>query len=110
MVDKKLVEAFHLMWDNFPEPVRLIHKDRTILVLNKAGEKVGWQTGTKCSSIPPLEAHKICKANEAIKNHVYTYAETEGNLGGESVYFWIPVDGYNDYFIHFAIGRRVKYE
>jgi len=25
MVDEKIIEAFHMMWDNFPGAVRLIH-------------------------------------------------------------------------------------
>jgi hypothetical protein len=27
MTDQKIIEAFHLMWDFFPEPVRLIEKN-----------------------------------------------------------------------------------
>jgi len=32
---------FHLFCDNFPFPVMLVHRDRTILAVNKAGETVG---------------------------------------------------------------------
>jgi hypothetical protein len=28
MVDSNVVEAFHLMWGNFPEPVMLVNKRR----------------------------------------------------------------------------------
>jgi hypothetical protein len=70
MADTKLTDAFHLMWDEFPEGVILVHKDRTIIATNKAGEKPGCQINTKCFARPPIGGHQRCKANEAshIKN------------------------------------------
>jgi len=103
MANEKLIEAFHLMWDNFPEAVRLTYKDRTIIVNNKASENTEWQVGIKCSSVPPLERHKFCKANETMKNCIPTYEKI-----GEMISYWIPIDGYADYFIHFAV-RMNKY-
>jgi hypothetical protein len=54
MADQKVIEAFHLMCDSFPEPVMLIEKNRTILAINRAAEKDGRPLGIKCSSMPPL--------------------------------------------------------
>jgi hypothetical protein len=105
----KLVEAFHLMWDNYPESVMLIHKDRTIIAANKAGEKAGRQVGIKCATIKPPEIHKGCKANEALANSVPTYRKKKGNLG-DIISFWLPIDGYTDYLIHFSVGGAIKYE
>jgi hypothetical protein len=31
MADQKIIEAFHLMRDFFPEPVRLIERNRTVV-------------------------------------------------------------------------------
>jgi hypothetical protein len=67
MVDEKLIESFHLMWDNYPETVILIYEDRTIFATNKADEKAGRQVGVKCYSTTAHEIHKGCKANEAVK-------------------------------------------
>ncbi len=31
MIEQKILDAFETMWGPFPEPVMLIHRDRTIL-------------------------------------------------------------------------------
>lgn len=109
MADQSVIKAFHLMWDNFPESVMLINKDREIIASNKAGEERGRTAGIKCSSLLPATGHKGCKANEALKNHEYTYRKKKGDLG-DVVSFWLPIDGYPDYLIHFSVGGTVKYE
>ena len=35
-VDEKLIEAFHLMFDHFPEGVQLAHKSKRVVALNAA--------------------------------------------------------------------------
>lgn len=69
MIDQDVIQAFHLMWDNFPESVMLINKEREIIASNKVGQNVGRLPGIKCSSLQPLGSHKGCKANEALKKH-----------------------------------------
>jgi hypothetical protein len=34
MVDSKVIEEFHLIWDHFPEPVTLVHKSREVIAVN----------------------------------------------------------------------------
>lgn len=109
MVDQDVIEAFHLMWDNFPESVMLLNKEREIIASNKAGQDLGRIPGMKCSSIQPLASHQGCKANEALRTHEYTYRKRKGNLG-DVVSFWLPIDGYPDYLIHFSVGGPIKYE
>jgi hypothetical protein len=110
MDDQKLTDSFHLAWDNFPETVTLVYKDRTVIAINKVGEQAGRKkVGIKCSTMPPLESHKMCKANDCIKNHTATYAKWKGDLE-DVVTFWLPIDGYYDYFIHFSVGAAIKYE
>jgi hypothetical protein len=62
----------------------------------------------KYSTSQPLEGHKICKANNCIKNHTATYVKWKGN-SGDIVTFWLPIDAYPDYFIHFSVGVAIKY-
>lgn len=50
MDEQKLFEAFHMMWDNFPELVMLIKKSRQIYAVNKKAESLGLREGIKCSS------------------------------------------------------------
>jgi hypothetical protein len=109
MTDKEVIDAFHLTWGNFPESVLLIRKDRTIIAVNKAGKKIGREVNSKCFGLTSTESHQGCKANEALATQEFTYRKTKGD-NGDIIDFWIPVDGKEDCFIHFSIGRRVNYE
>jgi len=58
---------FHLFCDNFPFPVILVHKDRTILAVNKAAEEEeGSPTDVRCVEMGKREHHKGCLANQAL--------------------------------------------
>ena len=45
-----------------------------------------------------------------MRSRVYTYAKLKGNLGGEALTFLMPIDGYDEYYVHFAVGLRLSYE
>jgi hypothetical protein len=109
MVDEKIVEAFHLMWGNFPEPVMLVHKTREILAVNEACSKAGGQVGIKCSSIGSPENHKRCRANQALASQQAAYSKTESN-GKTVIGFWIPVAGQPDIYVHFGVGTMIDYD
>jgi hypothetical protein len=109
MADQKIIEAFYLTWNSFPEPVMLVERNRTILALNRAAEKEGRQIGIKCSSMPPLERHSGCKANAALSTKECQYAKWKGNFG-DVITYWMPIDEYPDYFIHFSVGQKLTYE
>lgn len=100
MVDEKIIESFHRMWDTFPERARLIHRDRTVLAVNRRAAEMGMKVGARCIDDPPLEAHRGCMAAAALK-------EGEGRYGlnpqGTRIRFWIPVDGCKDVYVHFSI-------
>ena len=55
MADEKMLEAFHMMWDNFPGAVRLIHKNRTVLAVNETGSNMGFVADVPCFSVGPLK-------------------------------------------------------
>lgn len=103
-ISDELRSHFHLFWDNFPFPVMLTHKDRTILDRNKAAETVGYGINIKCSSLGPKEAHKGCKANKALSEQtaerVVGYVDM-ANAVLDS--YWIPLAGQDDIFLHFSI-------
>jgi hypothetical protein len=100
MVDNKLIESFHTMWDSFPSRVRLIQKDRTVLAVNKAAEKAGMAVRVKCIDTPSKDSHAGCKANAALKERKGIY---QLNADKSLVRFWIPVEGYDDIYVHFSI-------
>ncbi|MDR1329607.1 MAG: hypothetical protein LBK23_08415 [Oscillospiraceae bacterium] len=98
-----LEKAFHLMWDKFPELVRLIYKDREVIAVNEVGAKFGLSEGNKCSEEGPPEAHRDCQANRAMSTQRAAFNTMKFGEKEVTIY-WLPVDGYPDVFLHFAAG------
>lgn len=109
MIDSKVIEAFRLMWGNFPEPVMLVHQNREILAVNEACSKLGGVVGIKCSSIGGAERHKGCLANQALASQRATYSKSESD-GKTVIGFWIPVADHPDIYVHFGIGMTIDYD
>ena len=105
---RKAIDAFHLMWDNYPEFAILLHKDKIIVAVNKEGEKLGLVVGAKCENCLPSEVHKGCQVDETIKQRKWSYRRRQNESGGV-IHFWMPIDGYDDYLIHFQVGGSVEY-
>ena len=57
MDEQKVIESFHMMWDNFPDPVMLIKKSRDIYAVNKKA----------ASSAPALAHRRNTRAVSAIR-------------------------------------------
>ncbi|KZL88486.1 hypothetical protein [Clostridium magnum] len=99
MIDEKVIEAFHIMWDSFPAPVRLIHKNKTVLAVNETAQSMGMKTEVPCFAIGTPEAHKGCMANEAITSNK---AQVQ-HVGSEKIKYWLPVKDYPDVYVHYTI-------
>lgn len=110
-VDEKLIEAFHLMFDHYPEPAQLTHKSKRIIALNAACKAIGRDVGMICAAHGNPEAHKGCLASRAIQEHKTQWKMMENPVQGKQnpVIFWLPVDGYPDYYIHFGVGSSLDY-
>ena len=63
MDNQNVIDAFHMMWDNFPEPVMLIQKSRQIYAVNKKAASMGLNTEMKCSN--RYKPHRGCLCNKA---------------------------------------------
>ena len=102
MHDAEIIEAFHMMWDNFPERARLIRKDRTVLAVNKAAALEGFKTGERCIDSPPKEGHKGCKANTALREKCGIY---DIGTDGTRIRFWVPLEGSDceEMYVHFSL-------
>jgi hypothetical protein len=99
MIDKKIIEAFHMMWDSFPGSVRLIHKNRTVLASNEIAHNIGFEEGVTCIKVGPPEIHRGCKANISLSTKTPQVSKSgEGKLR-----YWIPVKDCDDVYIHFTI-------
>ncbi len=95
----ELINAFYLMWENFPGTARLIRKDRTIIASNAYAKSVGFVTDVRCVSVGLPEIHKGCRVNEMFKTGRYQVVKSEtGRLR-----YWIPVPGRDDVYVHVTI-------
>ncbi len=96
-IPEEVIKAFHMMWDTFPQHARLIHKDRTVLAVNKAGERLGMTVGVPCYEQSPNRSHAICLANQALRENtaMHRVAPSVPRMA-----FWIPVEGVPDVYVH----------
>lgn len=109
MKDEKVIEAFQMMWGNFPDPVMLVHKSREILAVNEACSKAGGVSGIKCSSIGGPERHRGCLANQALASQQATYCKRESN-GRSIIGYWLPLVGYPEIYVHLGVGTMIDYD
>ncbi len=102
--DEKLIAAFHLMYDHFPGVAHLNHKSKEIVAANPAALAFGRKEGTFCFQRRSPEEHKGCLAEETVKNGLEQCVcrPPEDGRPGATV-FWLPIEGYPDYFVHFAV-------
>lgn len=102
-ISEEIIKNFHLFYDNFPFPATLVHKDRTILALNRKAGEVGYQTGIRCIDLGKKEHHKACLANKALSEQTTTrvvgYFDFTGSVLDS---YWIPLAGSNELFVHYG--------
>lgn len=103
-IDAEIRRNFHLFWDNFPSPVMLVHKDRTILEANKAGQSLGCPVGTRCVDMGERKHHAGCRANAALREQAgVREVGCIEHLGVVMDSYWVPLNGSDDLFVHFGI-------
>lgn len=93
-----------MMWGSFPVPVRLIHKNKTVLAVNIAAKERGFEPGVACFEVGTPEQHKGCKANEALSTNNSVY---QVNAEKDIIRFWLPVKGCPDVYVHFPLKLNV---
>ena len=108
MSNEEIIQAFHAMWDNFPEAVMITQKSREIIAVNKKAAEFGLKTGIKCSSIGAPENHRGCKCNAACDTGEAQFCEYQGAFG-RAFGYWIPIVGKEDWIIHFGCGATFEY-
>jgi hypothetical protein len=103
-----VIEAFHLMWGNFPESVTLVHKSGYVMAVNRAAEAMGLiEPGMNCAKIGD-KPHKGCLADKALASGETKYVHIP-LPDGETTGFWIPLEGYPEFFLHFSVGLTMNY-
>lgn len=109
MKDEELIQAFHVMWNDFPEAVMIIKKDREIITVNSKAADFGLKPGMKCSSLGSPEQHKGCLCNRAADSK-QTVAITYQGPFGKAYGYWIPISERPEWIIHFGVGSTFAYE
>ncbi len=102
VTEEELIKAFHQMWDNYPESVRLIHRSFRVVAGNKKYIATGGTINTKCNVGDP-SFHKGCQAMNCLKlRETRTVSVDMDGIAWES--YWVPVEGSEDYYVHFTNG------
>lgn len=109
--EPQLIEAFHLMYDHFPEPASLIHKSRLVIAVNPACALIKRKPGLTCARQGSAEAHRGCLAGEAINSHQAQFRKISITTPEKRdiTAFWLPIDGHPDFYVHFAVGATRDY-
>lgn len=107
MTDEEIIRAFHVMWDNFPEPVMITQKNREMIAVNKKAQEFGLTVGIKCSSIGKPEQHKGCLCNRAVDTGKPVCIIYQGQFG-KSFGYWLPVTEKPEWIIHFGVGNVIN--
>lgn len=95
----ELIQQFHQTWDTFPGLARLITSKHMVLAANTIAAQAGFMPGTVCASVGKPENHKGCKLKAMFKTGL---AQTD-NVLPDRVRGWMPVPGYDDVCVHFAV-------
>lgn len=110
MTDEQIIEAFHAMWDGFPEPVMITQKNRVVIAVNEACAQTGLlKPGMRCSSVGGPEQHRGCLCNKAADTK-QTVAVSYDSPFGKSFGYWIPIKEKPEWIIHFGVGSTHEYE
>jgi len=103
-VTDDLRHHFHLFWDQFIFPVMLVHKSFTILDRNRAAEAIGCTPGTRCIDMGEKKQHRGCLASKALREQTSKRSvEFVPEVGRVIDSYWIPLEGYPEFYVHFAI-------
>ncbi len=103
-VSREVIEAFHMMWDNFPHTALLLKKSREIVAANKSATSKGALPGKKCYELQgDCAIHAGCKGNLALEQdtaqHTVTYNKSTNTLMDA---YWMPVSKKDGLFLHTA--------
>ncbi|ADD68818.1 conserved hypothetical protein [Denitrovibrio acetiphilus DSM 12809] len=102
--EEQVLEAFHMMWDEYPSPVMLLSRRHDIITVNKAANTMGIPKGIKCHELTPGVSHaKYCRAAEALKTKTATRAVCKLETTEQVIdSYWIPVHEGGGYLLHFG--------
>lgn len=103
-ISDEVRKNFHRFWGNFPSPVMLVHKDKTIIDTNKAGQAIGCPVGMRCVDIGEKKHHAGCRANKALREQTGVHSVAYSKYLDKVIdSYWVPLADVEDVFVHFGI-------
>lgn len=103
-VKPETITSFKAMWNRHPEAVLLLNKERELLAVNEAAEKMGIPVGMQCYKLGGRDTIcPGCKGNASLRKGIgmSRVAYSEGLKQCIDSY-WIPVEGEEDVYVHFG--------
>ena len=100
-VDPRLIEAFNLMWGNYPAPASLVHRSKMIIAVNGACKLGGREPGMICAEWSSPDRHRGCLANQTLARQKPLSKKVRLD-GRQYTVYWLPISGYPDFYVHFS--------
>ena len=102
--EKKVIEAFQIMWNKYPEPAMLINRGNRVMALNWACRQAGPSLGSFCHEISGRQdINNNCLVNECFEKRQATFVVINDGKKQWTIH-WVPLEGYPDYCVHFFAG------
>ena len=95
----EVIGMFHRMWDGFPGLARLIDRNHHVIAANPVALEKGFAPGCVCAKVGAPEIHRQCKLTKLFQTGE---AQTD-NVIEDRIRGWMPVEGYPDLSVHFAV-------
>lgn len=95
----EVIGMFHRMWDGFPGLARLIDRNHHVIAANPVALEKGFAPGSVCAKVGAPEIHRGCKLAEMFR----TGEARTDRVIPDRVRGWMPVEGYPDLCVHFAV-------
>lgn len=102
--EAKVIEAFKIMWDKYPEPAMLINRGKRLMALNWASRQANQAVKTFCHEISGCQdINNRCLINECLDSRQAKIARINDGRKHWTIH-WVPLQDYPDYCVHFFAG------
>lgn len=102
--DRKVIEAFKLMWSSYPEPAMLINRGKRVMALDWACRHAQRDVGSYCHEIGGCkDMGNSCLLRRCLDTRQGVHTKVNTGKKQWSIH-WVPLEGYPDYCVHFFAG------
>lgn len=104
--EKKLIDAFNMIWSKYPEPAMLVHRGKRVMAMNWACRQVSSKLGSFCHEISGRACQDdrgSCLLKSCLDTRQAMHIKINDGRKQWSIH-WVPVEGHPDYCVHFFAG------